>query len=48
MYEMPFYLYAPLLMVINQMSKFISNKWVIGLMVANAIINGIIGKLLVD
>lgn len=48
MYEIPFFVYSPLLLIINQMSKFISNKWVLGLVVSNTIISGVIGKLLVD
>ena len=48
MYELPFYLYSPLLLAINQMSKFISNRWVLGLMVVNAVISGALGKYLVD
>ena len=48
MYELPFYYYSPLLLVVNQMSKFISNKWVLALLVTNAIVSGILGKYLVE
>jgi hypothetical protein len=48
MYELPFYIYTPLLLVVNQMSKFISNRWVLGLMATNAVVSGLIGKQLVD
>ena len=48
MYELPFFLYTPLLLAINQMSKFISNRWIIGLLATNVVLNGIIGKNLVD
>lgn len=48
MYEIPFVAYLPLLAVVNQMSKFISNRWVFGLVGVNAIINSIVGKTLVD
>ena len=48
MYELPFFIYSPLLLIIDHMSKFISNKWVFGLIITNALISGAIGKLLVD
>lgn len=48
MYEYPFYFYVPLLFVINQMSKFISNRWVLGFLACNAVVSGAIGKYLVD
>lgn len=35
-------------MVINQMSKFISNRWVIALLATNTAINSFVGKQLVD
>jgi len=48
MFENPFYYYLPLLVVVNQLSKFVSNRWIIGLMMANGLINGVLGKYLVD
>lgn len=48
MYELPFVIYSPLLLAVNQMSKFISNRWVIALLAANALVSGGIGKYLVD
>lgn len=48
MFENPFYYYLPLLVVVNQLSKFVSNRWIIGLMLANGLINGALGKYLVD
>ena len=48
MFETDFYAYLPLLMVVNQMSKFISNKWVIALLATNTLINSFVGKQLVD
>ena len=32
----------------DQLSRFVSNRWIVGLMVANAAINGLIGKRLVE
>jgi hypothetical protein len=48
MFEKPFYYYMPLLVVVNQLSKFVSNRWVLGLMLANGAVNGWLGKHLVD
>jgi len=48
MFETDFYAYLPLLMVVNQMSKFISNRWVIALLATNTLVNGFVGKHLVD
>ena len=48
MHELPFYYYAPLLLVVNQMSKFISNRWVLGMLLSNAVVSGLLGKYLVD
>ena len=48
MFENTFYYYLPLLVVVNQLSKFVSNRWIIGLMLANGLINGALGKYLVD
>jgi Flp pilus assembly protein protease CpaA len=48
MFEKPFYFYLPLLVVVDQLSRFVSNRWVVGLMVVNAVINGFIGKHLVE
>ncbi len=48
MFETPFYFYLPLLAVVNQLSKFVSNRWVLGLMAVNAVGCGLLGKKLVD
>jgi hypothetical protein len=48
MHELPFYLYSPLLLVVNQMSRFISNRWVLSLLLVNAAVSGGIGKWLVE
>lgn len=48
MFEKPFYYYLPLLVVVDQLSRFVSNRWVIGIMATNAVINGCLGKQLVD
>lgn len=48
MFETDFYAYLPLLMVVNQMSKFISNRWVLALIGTNIVINSFVGKQLVD
>ena len=48
MYEKNFYFYLPLLAVVNQMTKFISNRWVLALLVANTAVNSALGKYLVD
>ena len=34
--------------MVDQLSRFVSNRWIVGLMVVNAVINGLIGKHLVD
>lgn len=48
MYEQPFYYYLPLLPVVHQLSRFVGPKWLIGLTASNLIINGFLGKYLVD
>jgi len=48
MYEKHFVFYLPLLAVVNQMSKFISIRWVLGLIAINMVFNGVAGKYLVN
>lgn len=48
MFEKPFYYYLPLLAVVDQLSRFVRSRWIFGVMIANGVINGCIGKHLVD
>jgi hypothetical protein len=48
MFEKPFYHYLPLLLVVDQLSRFVTNPWILGLIATNAVVNGYLGKKLVD
>ena len=47
-HEHPFYHYLPLLAVVAQLSKFVSNRWIIGLIGVNGLVNGAVGRWLVE
>ena len=48
MHSQPFYYYLPLLAVVGQLSRFVSNRWIIGLLGVNGVGNGLLGYWLVE
>jgi hypothetical protein len=48
MFEKPFYYYLPLLAVVDQLSRFVNNRWILGLLLSNGVINAFVGQQLVD
>jgi hypothetical protein len=48
MHELPFLLHAPLLLAVHQMTRFISNRWVLALLATNALASALAGQVLVQ